>query len=129
MKSNKGKWIKMVVAGLIAACIAKVSFAHTVHIAETHGQAHDNALLYPVIVEATMIYCATILSGGPINRMTKFWCRVGMYLGIIANLGANLFSCDMSDTLTAVIAIVPGVFLYIVVEIILNSAKSIRSRR
>lgn len=126
---NGNKVIRMVTTAIIALGAAYGSFGHIVHLAEQHGQHGLSAHLYPIMFDALMILSSVNLSGGALNRMTRFWSRVGMMWGLICSLGANLMSSDMTDTLAAIIAVAPAITLLITVEMLLHGAKSVRAGR
>lgn len=124
---SKVKFFRIALAAIIAAGIAKVTFAHSVHMAETHGQTHDNAIMYPIIIDAVMLYCSASLQMPGTNRGTRFWCRAGLYLGIAFSVAANLLSTDATDTINAAVAVVPAVMLFVMTEVTLASTKSVRA--
>lgn len=126
---NGNKILRMAMTTVIALGAAYGSFGHIVRLVSEHGQHGLSALIYPVVIDALMILSSLNLTAGRLNRMTKFWSRVGMAFGLACSISANLLSSDLTDTLTASIAVVPAVVLLITVEMLLHMTKGVQAGR
>jgi hypothetical protein len=118
--------------GTIVICAASfaASYDHGYFVAHTHGNAWYIAATYPIIIDFTILVAAlTLATPTGVNRMTKLWANGIRYVGFAATLAFNLMASNWASTETAIVCLVPGVFLIGTVEMLIHAARGTAATR
>lgn len=116
--------VKIVLTGIVWAAAFKVSASHTVGVALDHGNRMDDALMYPILIDAMIVGCALwVASPKGVNKSTRMWSAFGRYLGFAATLTVNLAHADFSDWKSVVVSLLPAIGVITMTEVFVHGMK------
>jgi hypothetical protein len=116
--------VKIVITGIVWAAAFKVSASHTVGVAMDHGNRLDDALMYPILIDAMIVGCALwVASPKGVNKSTKLWSAFGRIFGFAATVVVNFAHADLSDWKSVVVSLLPAVGVIVMTEVFIHGMK------
>lgn len=128
---NFKQWtLKNWLTALVWAGAFKISSSHIIELAMRFGNRKDDALFYPVIVDAMIIVCALwVASPKGVNKATRLWAAFGRYFGFAATLFANVAHQDLTDAISIGVGLLPAVSVIITTEVFVHGMRSTPAAR
>jgi hypothetical protein len=129
---------KMVLTTVVWAGAFKVSASHAVSTAMEYGNGRDDAMTYPLLIDALIVGCALwVASPKGVNKATRMWAGFGRLFGFVATLGTNLAHSDLTGHGTSILAIattafvslLPGIAVIVMTEVFVHGMKSTPAAR
>lgn len=117
--------IRIALTSIIWAGAFKVSGSHIVSVAMKNGNRFDDAIVYPLSIDALIIACALWVSAPKgVNKATKIWAAFGRYFGFAATVYSNLAHSGWTSYESAAINLIPAVAVIIATEVFVYGMKS-----
>lgn len=122
--------MRLGLTALVCACVFKISAGHIIGVAIHYGNTADNAVLYPVCIDAMILVSALYLAANiGVSKMTKFYAKIGRYFGFAATIFCNVAASNFSSTIACIIALIPAISLIIVIELLIHGSKKTAATR
>jgi drug/metabolite transporter (DMT)-like permease len=117
--------IRIALTSVIWAGAFKISGSHIVDVAMKNGNRFDDAIIYPLSIDALIIACALWVSAPKgVNKATRLWAAAGRYFGFAATLYANLAHSGWSSIESGIINLIPAIAVIIATEVFVHGMKS-----
>jgi len=117
--------IRISLTAIIWAGAFKVSGSHIVDVAMKNGNRFDDAIIYPLSIDALIISCALwVASPKGVNASTRRWAAAGRYFGFAATVYSNLAHSGWTTLESGIINLIPAVAVIIATEVFVHGMKS-----
>lgn len=116
--------VKIVITGIVWAASFKVSASHAVDVAMANGNRMDDALMYPILIDAMIIGCALwVASPRGVNKATRLWAAAGRLLGFAATVYVNLAASGWTSVESAVINGLSAIAVIVMTEVFIHGMR------
>lgn len=116
--------IRIALTAIIWAGAFKISGSHIVSVAMANGNRIDDAIIYPLSIDALIIACALWVSAPKgVNKATRLWAAAGRYFGFAATVYANLAHSGWSSLESGIINLIPAIAVIVATEVFVHGMK------
>ena len=121
---------RLVLTAIVCAAAFKISFGHIYDVALHAGNSPDNAIVYPVAIDAVILVSALYLVANQgVNKMAKLYATAGRLFGFAATIYCNMAASGWSNPGDVVINMIPAISLIITVELLVYGFKATPAAR
>ena len=115
------RWSTIAVVILVAGAAAYVSYRHAYELIHTHGESGAAAIAGPLTVDGLIYASGMVLLQAARYRQRASWLAyAGLWLGIVATIGANVVHGVSHGPIGALVSAWPAVALIVCYELLMK---------